>query len=92
MDWLQTSGELAETLMIRLNNLDRLNELLFAAIGVISGISAFIIRRLFRSVDKAHARINVLEKNLVDRAYLESQLTPIRQDLNLILKHLLEKK
>ena len=78
--------------MIRLNNLDRLNELLFAAIGVISGISAFIIRRLFRSVDKAHARINVLEKNLVDRAYLESQLTPIRQDLNLILKHLLEKK
>tara|TARA_B110000495_G_C22670957_1_gene396568 strand:+ start:20 stop:298 length:279 start_codon:yes stop_codon:yes gene_type:complete len=92
MDWLQTSGESAETLMIRLNNLDRLNELLFAAIGVISGISAFIIRRLFRSVDKAHARINVLEKNLVDRAYLESQLTPIRQDLNLILKHLLEKK
>ena len=92
MDWLQTSGELAETLMIRLNNLDRLNELLFAAIGVISGISTFIIRRLFRSVDKAHARINVLEKNLVDRAYLESQLTPIRQDLNLILKHLLEKK
>ena len=83
---------MAETLMIRLNNLDRLNELLFAAIGVISGISAFIIRRLFRSVDKAHARINVLEKNLVDRAYLESQLTPIRQDLNLILKHLLEKK
>ena len=92
MDWLQTSGELAETLTIRLNNLDRLNELLFAAIGVISGISTFIIRRLFRSVDKAHARINVLEKNLVDRAYLESQLTPIRQDLNLILKHLLEKK
>ena len=83
---------MAETLTIRLNNLDRLNELLFAAIGVISGISTFIIRRLFRSVDKAHARINVLEKNLVDRAYLESQLTPIRQDLNLILKHLLEKK
>ena len=72
--------------------MDRLNELLFTAIGIISGISAFIIRRLFRSVDKAHARINVLEKNLVDRPYLESQLAPIRQDLNLILKHLLEKK
>ena len=86
------SGELAETLTIRLNNLDKLNELLLTAIGIISGISAFIIRRLFRSVDKAHARINVLEKNLVDRAFLESQLTPIRQDLNLILKHLLEKK
>ena len=72
--------------------LDKLNELFIAAIGVISGISAFIIRRLFRSVDKAHARINVLEKTLVDRSFLESQLTPIRQDLNLILKHLLEKK
>jgi hypothetical protein len=72
--------------------LDKLNELFIAAIGVVSGISAFIIRRLFRSVDKAHARINVLEKTLVDRSFLESQLTPIRQDLNLILKHLLEKK
>ena len=67
-----------------------MNELLIAAIGVISAISAFIIRRLFRSVDKAHARINVLEKSLVDRPYLESQLAPIRQDLNLILSHLLE--
>ena len=72
--------------------MDKLNELLLTAIGIISGISAFIIRRLFRSVDKAHARINVLEKNLVDRPFLDSQLTPIRQDLNLILKHLLEKK
>ena len=72
--------------------MDKLSELLLAAVATIGGISAFIIRRLFRSVDKAHARINVLEKNLVDRAYLESQLTPIRQDLNLILKHLLEKK
>ena len=72
--------------------MDKLNELFIAAIGIISGISAFIIRRLFRSVDKAHARINILEKNLVDRPYLESQLAPIRSDLNLILKHLLEKK
>jgi hypothetical protein len=72
--------------------LDKLNELLIAAVGIIGGFIAFIIKRLHRSVDKAHARINVLEKNLVDRPFLESQLTPIRQDLNLILKHLLEKK
>ena len=74
------------------SSLDKLNEFLITAIGIISAFSAFIIRRLFRSVDKAHARINVLEKNLVDRPYLESQLAPIRQDLNLILKHLLEKR
>jgi hypothetical protein len=69
---------------------NKLSEYLLAAVGVISGISAWVIRRLFRSVDKAHARITILEKSLVDRAYLESQLAPIRQDLNLILSHLLE--
>ena len=69
-----------------------INEYLLLAVGIISAISTFIIRRLFRSVDKAHSRINFLEKELVTRPYLESQLAPIRQDVNLILKHLLEKK
>jgi len=72
--------------------LDKINELFVAALGVIGGLVAWVIRRLFKSVDKAHARINVLEKSLVDRAYLESQLTPIRQDLKMILAHLLENK
>lgn len=71
---------------------NKVTEFFLAAVGIISGISAWVIRRLFRSVDKAHARISALEKNLVDRTHLESQLTPIRQDLNLILQHLLEKK
>ena len=71
---------------------NKLSEFFLAVVGLLSGISTWIIRRLFRSVDKAHARISVLEKNLVDRNHLESQLTPIRQDVNLILKHLLEKK
>ena len=69
---------------------NKLSEYLLAAIGIISGISAFIIRKLYRSTDKAHARISNLEKNIVDRPFLESQLAPIRQDLNLILSHLLE--
>lgn len=69
---------------------NKLSEYLMAAIGIISGISAFIIRKLYRSTDKAHARISTLEKSLVDRPFLESQLAPIRQDLNLILSHLLE--
>ena len=68
---------------------NKLSEFFLAAVGLLSGISAWVIRRLFRSVDKAHARISALEKNLVDRAHLESQLTPIRQDVNLILQHLL---
>lgn len=72
--------------------MDKISELLLAALGIIGGSVAWAIRRLFKSADKAHARINVLEKSLVDRAYLESQLTPIRQDLKMILAHLLENK
>ena len=72
--------------------MDKISELLLAALGIIGGSVAWAIRRLFKSADKAHARINILEKSLVDRAYLESQLTPIRQDLKMILAHLLENK
>ena len=69
--------------------MDKISELLLAALGIIGGLVAWVIRRLFKSVDKAHARINVLEKSIVDREYLETQLAPIRQDLSIILKHLL---
>jgi hypothetical protein len=69
--------------------LDKISELLLAALGIIGGSVAWAIRRLFKSVDKANARINILEKNIVDRDYLETQLAPIRQDLSIILKHLL---
>jgi len=72
--------------------LDKISELFLAALGIIGGLVAWVIRRLFKSVDKAHARINVLEKNIVDREYLETQLAPIRQDLSIILKHLLYNK
>ena len=72
--------------------LDKLNDLVITVMGILAGISAYIVRRLFRSGDKAHSRLNVLERELVDRPYLDTQLAPIRQDLNLILKHLLEKK
>ena len=79
-------------LLKKVNNLDKITEILVGVMGVIFAVCGWIVKRLHSSVDKAHSRIAVLEKNLVDRAYLESQLTPIRQDLNLILKHLLEKK
>ena len=71
---------------------NKVTEIFLAAVGIISGLTTYIIRKLFKSVEKCEARINVLEKNLVDRAHLESQLTPIRHDVNLILQHLLEKK
>jgi hypothetical protein len=66
------------------------NQLLIYSIGIIGGISAWIIRKLFRDLEKLSNRAAILERNLVDRPYLESQLAPMRRDLNLILSHLLE--
>ena len=44
--------------------MDKISELLLAALGIIGGSVAWAIRRLFKSADKAHARINILEKRL----------------------------
>ena len=68
------------------------NQLLICSIGIIGGISAWVIRKLFRDLEKVSNRAAILERNLVDRAYLESQLAPMRRDLNLILSHLLENR
>ena len=70
--------------------MEKLNEILLSIVGASVAFFGWFVRRLFRSVDKAHARITTLEKNIVDRPFLESQLSPIRTDLNLILSHLLE--
>ena len=66
------------------------NQLLICSIGIIAGISAWIIRKLFRDLEKLSNRAAILERNLVDRPYLESQLAPMRRDLNLILSHLID--
>ena len=70
----------------------KLDELSLALTGIIATMGGWTVSRLYKSADKAHSRIAVLEKSLVDRAYLESQLAPMRADINLILKTLLEKK
>lgn len=72
--------------------MDKIQEI-FTAVSVSAiGIFGFMAKRLFTTVDNCNNRIDKLEKNLVDRRFLESQIDPIRSDLNIILKHLLEKK
>ena len=72
--------------------LDKVNEIIVAGASAVLGICLWVFKRMFKSIDIAHDRIDKLESKLVDRVYLENQLSPIRQDLNLILKHLLEQK
>jgi hypothetical protein len=71
---------------------DKINEMYIAITSGLLGIGLWIFKRLFKSIDLAHERIDRLESKVVDRAYLESQLVPIRQDLKIILKHLLGTK
>ena len=72
--------------------MDKINEVVIAVSSGLLGIGLWIFKRLFKSIDLAHERIDRLESKNVDLAYLESQLVPIRQDLKIILKHLLGTK
>ena len=69
--------------------MDKINELVIVISSTFLGIGLWLSKRLFKSIDIAHSRIDKLESKIVDREYLETQLAPIRQDLNIILKHLL---
>ena len=72
--------------------MDKPNEIVIAITGGLLGVGLWIFKRLFKSIDIAHERIDKLESTQVDRQYLETQLAPIRQDLNIILEHLLGNK
>ena len=69
-----------------------MNEVVIAVITGTIGVCLWVFKRMFKSIDIAHERIDKLESNIVDRQYLENQLSPIRHDLGIILQHLLESK
>ena len=72
--------------------MDKLNELLVAITGGLVAVGVWSFKRLFKSIDIAHERSDKLESQNVDREYLENQLAPIRAELHIITKHLLDRK
>jgi hypothetical protein len=72
--------------------MDKINEIITAVLISVTGVFAFFAKRLFTSIDHANKRIDRLEGKLVDQQFLELQITPIRADVQLILKHLLAEK
>ena len=72
--------------------MDKINEVYLAVTSGLLAVGLWIFKRLFRSIDIAHERIDKLEAKQVDRALLETQLAAIRQDLNIIFQHLLGNK
>jgi len=71
---------------------DKINELVIAVSSGTLGVCLWVFKRMFKSIDVAHERIDKLESKLVDKQYLENQLSPIRHDVNIILQHLLANK
>jgi len=69
--------------------MDKIQEFIITIVTAFIAITGWVIKRLFKRIDEAHERIDKLD-SLVDRAYLENQLKPIRGELSLILKTLLE--
>ena len=61
--------------------MDKIQELMIAFFVSITGVFAFLAKRLFASVDNANKRIDKLESKIVDRQFLESQIDPIRSEL-----------
>jgi len=68
---------------------DKLSEIIITMITASIAGLAWVLKRMFKRIDEAHHRIDKLDK-LVDRPYLETQLAPIRGEVSLILKTLLE--
>jgi hypothetical protein len=69
--------------------MDKFQEVIITIITAFLAGVGWILRRLFNRIDEAHERIDRLD-SLVDREYLENQLRPIRGEVSLILKTLLE--
>jgi len=69
--------------------MDKMTEILITMITASVAGVAWVVKRLFKRIDDAHHRIDKLDK-LVDRTYLETQLAPIRSEVSLILKTLLD--
>ncbi len=72
--------------------MERINDLVLWLFGILIAGASWVFNRIFQRIDFAHKRIDRIESETVDRKYLESQLSPIRSDLSLILKHLLSEK
>ena len=77
------------TLRKKKNLMDKMTEILITMITASVAGVAWVVKRLFKRIDDAHHRIDKLDK-LVDRTYLETQLAPIRGEVSLILKTLLD--
>jgi hypothetical protein len=70
--------------------MEKLDQIFIATVSALGAMGGFIIKKLHTRVDNLEDKVEQIGKKIVDREYLETQLAPIRSDLNLILSHLLK--
>ena len=64
--------------------MDKINEVVIAVSSGALKVCLLVFKRMFKSIDVAHERLDKIEAKQVDRQYLENQLSPIRHDVNKI--------
>jgi hypothetical protein len=72
--------------------IEKLNEMLFFVLTILAGAFGWIIKTIRSDTTSAHKRIDDMERRIITKENLESALSPLRNDVNLILKTLLERK
>ena len=72
--------------------IEKLNEMLFFVLTILAGAFGWIIKTIRSDTTSAHKRIDDMERRIITKEHLESALTPLHNDVNLILKTLLERK
>ena len=70
--------------------MDKVSDVFLWIGGIVATGGSFLLNRMWKSIDLSHSRIDRIENKVVCREHLESQLIPIRQDVNMILQHLLK--
>jgi hypothetical protein len=72
--------------------IEKLNEMLFFVLTILASAFGWIIKTIRSDTTSAHKRIDDMERRIITKENLESALSPLRNDVNLILKTLLERK
>ena len=72
--------------------LEKMNEMLFFILTILAGAFGWIIKTIRSDTTSAHKRIDDMERRIITKENLESALSPLRSDVNLILQTLLDRK
>ena len=72
--------------------LEKMNEMLFFILTILAGAFGWIIKIIRSDTTSAFKRIDDTERRIITKENLESALSLLRSDVNLILQTLLDRK